>query len=125
MEEINQQPEIDPRTEALEEVAFTAWQFAASFQRLPFRDDINPVRPPEADDWIHAVELVEEYTFTPEDIEQKAKDFFQETLRVLYPDEEVEFFQKIHRAAIRRSRLNKARFAIKGAVERRIFRNLE
>ena len=114
--------ETDPRTEALEEAAFTVWQFAASFQRLPFSEATEPIRPPRADDWKRASELSEEFAITPQELSEQATVFFDETLRALFPSDDLEFFQKIHQEAIRKNQLHRAKFAIKGAVERRVFR---
>ncbi len=114
--------EIDPRTEALEEAAFTVWQFAASFQQLPLSNETEPIRPPHADDWKKASHLSKEFAITPDELAEQAAVFFDETLQSLFPSDELEFFQKIHQEAIRKNRLHKAKFAIKGAVERRVFR---
>ena len=111
---------LDPRQEALEEVAFVAWQFAASWQRLPFSEEVKPVRPPAPEQWSRATELIAEFQLEAEDIEHEAQSYFKETVEVLFPAEDLEFFQEKLTKRTQEIRRIRARRSIKGAVRKRM-----
>lgn len=113
--------EQDPRQEALEEAAFVVWQMTMAFQKPPHLTGIDPVRPPEAEEWRRSHEAVTDHGIAPEEVEKLAQDYFDQTLEVLFPIDGLEFFQHKHALAIRAIRHQKSRHLIQQATRKRLF----
>src|SRR5690554_6597985 len=77
----------DAREKALDEVAFTAWQFAAAFEQLSFGEGIEPVRPPRFDEYEQARGLAEKYDISSKEIIDRASEFYKDTLEHIFPED--------------------------------------
>lgn len=118
---LNEQFETDPHQEALEEVAFTAWQFTAAMGKLRLSEDFPLMRLPKHEEWKRARELVDEYGIASDEIVETANCYNQEFLEAIYPDDGLEFFQKYKARAIRHNKQLRARITLHQALSRRLF----
>ncbi|MEX0749029.1 MAG: hypothetical protein WD467_01950 [Candidatus Saccharimonadales bacterium] len=117
--------EIDPRQDALEEVAFIVWQFAAAWQQVSFHDDMKPVRQPSHDERLKAAELMYDFDLTADEVDAQARSFYQETVEILYPTDGLDPIQRELTLDQRDRQYLNALWSINGAIRTRILQERE